>query len=115
MLSSTPLRVGQAPKTEQQRSRQRDRMQAWRAWYKTARWAKLRQQVFLRDMFTCQYPGCARIEGNTSLLVAHHKRAHRGNEALFWDVTNLETICKPCHDGPVQAREHEEQITGDWS
>ena len=114
-LSSLPARIGQAPKDEQQRSQRRDSTQPWRVWFKTARWARLRLHVFARDLFTCQEPGCGRVDGNTSRLVAHHKRAHRGNAALFWDDNNLETVCKTCHDGPIQARERKEQITGDWS
>jgi 5-methylcytosine-specific restriction enzyme A len=114
-LSSAPLRVGPAPKDEQQRSRQRDNTQPWRAWFKTARWAKLRLFVFKRDLFTCQEQTCGKIEAKTSLLVAHHKRPHRGNPLLFWDTENLTTVCKDCHDGPIQARERREHIEGDWS
>lgn len=84
--------------------RDRDR-QAWRGWYKTARWQKLRWSVLKRDAFTCQWPGCGRVEGNTSLLVADHRQAHRGDEALFWSVANLWTLCKSCHDSLKQREE----------
>ena len=57
-------------------------------------------QVLVRDLFTCQWPGCGRIEANTSQLVADHRRPHRGDERLFWDDRNLQCLCKPCHDGP---------------
>jgi 5-methylcytosine-specific restriction protein A len=73
--------------------------------YGTARWKRLRIRVFVRDHFTCQWPGCGRLEGNTSLLVADHKKAHRGDEALFWDETNIQTLCKPHHDSAKQAAE----------
>lgn len=74
--------------------------QPWRKWYKTARWQKLRMAVLARDLFTCQWPGCGRIEADTSLLVADHRRPHRGDERKFWDERNLQCLCKPCHDGP---------------
>ena len=72
----------------------------WREWYNTTRWRKLRLAIFKRDMFTCQWPGCGRVEGDTSQLVADHREPHRGDERLFWDEGNLQTLCKPCHDGP---------------
>ena len=77
--------------------RERDR-QPWRRWYKTARWQRLRWAVLVRDRFTCQWPGCGRVEANTSQLVADHRRPHRGDEALFWAEGNLQCLCKPCHD-----------------
>lgn len=98
-LSST---LAFMPKTEQERDRFRGK-QHWRKWYSTARWKKLRWSVLLRDAFTCQR--CGRLEGDTSQLVANHKRPHRGNETLFWDDRNLETACKPCHDGAIQSEE----------
>lgn len=77
----------------------------WRKLYTTPRWRALRIAIFERDHFTCQWPGCGRVEGNTSLLVADHRRPHRGDERLFWDEANLWTLCKPCHDGPKQRAE----------
>lgn len=71
--------------------------QGWRKWYKTARWRKLRAAVLLRDVYTCGM--CGRLQGDTSQLVADHRRPHRGDERLFWDEGNLWTLCKsPCHD-----------------
>lgn len=68
----------------------------WHKWYKTARWEKLRQATFLRDRYTCKECGC--LEGDTSKLVCDHVKPHRGNEALFFDPLNLQTLCKSCHD-----------------
>lgn len=89
-----------------ERDRLRD-MRPWRKWYKTARWQALRMQVLLRDLFTCQR--CGRIEGDTSQLVADHREPHRGDEALFWDILNLWTLCVPCHSG---AKQREERADG---
>lgn len=78
---------------------------AWRQWYKTSRWQKLRWSVLVRDNFTCQC-GCGVVEGNTSNLVADHKRRHRGDPDLFWDERNLQTLRKtPCHDSIKQRQE----------
>lgn len=77
----------------------------WRRWYKTARWQKLRMDVLLRDHFTCQRVECTRVEADTSRLVCDHRRPHRGDERLFWDQENLQTLCKRCHDGVKQRDE----------
>lgn len=86
-------------------SRARDRRHEFRAWYKTQRWKRLRWKVLTRDLFTCQMPGCGKLEGNTALLVADHKRPHRGDELLFWDEGNLWCLCKACHDSVKQREE----------
>lgn len=106
-LGSLPPRMGYAPGDERQRFRQRDAVKPWRRWYKTARWQRLRLAVFYRDGYACQMPGCGRLEPNTSLLVADHKRPHRGIEALFWDEANVQTLCKSCHDSKKQALERQ--------
>jgi 5-methylcytosine-specific restriction protein A len=81
-------------------------MPPWKLWYSTARWRALRLTIFLRDLYTCH--SCKQVEGNTSLLVCDHIRAHRGDRHLFWDEANLQTLCKPCHD---KLKQREEQAT----
>lgn len=82
-----------------------DRAKPWKRLYKTARWQQLRMRVFIRDLFTCQDKDCGRIEGDTSQLVADHIKPHRGDERLFWDEANIQTLCKPCHDTKKQKEE----------
>ena len=95
-------KLASAPTTRQERDKVRDQ-RPYRKWYKTAEWRALRMAVLLRDLFTCQR--CGKIEGDTSQLVADHKRPHRGIAALFLDINNLWTLCKPCHDGWKQREE----------
>ncbi len=101
VMRSSMIRV---PTNERERDAAR-RDRPWRKWYKTERWRRLRIATFVRDHFTCQWPGCGRVEGNTSKLVADHRRPHRGDERMFWDEDNLQTLCKPCHDGAKQREE----------
>lgn len=75
----------------------------WRAWYRTARWQKLRWQILTRDLFTCRM--CGQVVGDTSRLVADHIEPHRGDEKKFYDPANLQCLCKSCHDGPKQRAE----------
>lgn len=111
MLAALPPRLASAAVDRKDRDRQRDD-QAWRKRYKTARWQKLRWSVLVRDLFTCRWPGCGKVEADTSKLVADHRKAHRGDEALFWDDTNLWTLCKTCHDSRKQRQEHAERARG---
>lgn len=108
LLGSAPHRVGMAP-----REASTDRREAapWRRWYDTARWARLRMAVFVRDHFTCCM--CGKVEGDTSQLVCDHVKPHRGIAALFWAMTNLQTLCKsPCHDKHKQALEQASRYQG---
>lgn len=99
----------QTPNTD----RPRQQPAPWKNWYKTARWERLRQVTFLHDLFTCRR--CGRVEGNTSRLVCDHVRPHRGDARLFWQETNLQTLCKPCHDSDKQAEEQASlQMRGVW-
>jgi len=102
-LRSLPNRLGSLPSrlsTFQTGDKGRQDAAPWRAWYNTTAWRRLRMDILVRDRFTCQWPGCGRIETDTSQLVADHREPHRGNERMFWDRSNLQTLCKPCHDGP---------------
>jgi 5-methylcytosine-specific restriction protein A len=81
--------------------RARNTANSWRAWYKTKRWEETRQRVLVRDLFTCAM--CSRMSATG--MVVDHIRAHRGNEALFWDEGNLQVLCaSPCHN------KHKQQI-----
>lgn len=85
----------------------------WKLWYKAARWRALRLHVFARDRFTCGK--CSQRERNTSLLVCDHIEPHRGRERLFWDDTNLQTLCTTCHNKLKQKEEQQSLHTrGVW-
>ncbi|MEH3103448.1 MAG: HNH endonuclease signature motif containing protein [Sphingomonas phyllosphaerae] len=97
-LSKLKPTLGSLPPVERTASAERQLFSPWRTWYKSARWRALRLLVFARDLYTCQWRGCGFTTANTSLLVADHRKPHRGDEGLFWDFDNLQTLCKPCHD-----------------
>lgn len=92
---------------ERERSRQRDQAAPWRAWYKTARWQKLRRRVFARDGYRCQQTGALLGHKHPHPLspVADHIKPHRGDPVLFWDETNIQTVSKEWHDSVKQAEE----------
>ena len=92
---------------EQQRTmdQRRDRDGPCRALYKTARWQRLRMQILMHDLYTCQRAECGRIESDTSRLVCDHVEPHGGDAEKFW-AGPFQTLCKRCHDREKQRLEH---------
>ena len=41
---------------------------------------------------------CARQGRYVKATVVDHIVPHRGDERLFWDQSNWQPLCKPCHD-----------------
>lgn len=84
-----------------------------RSWYKSARWQALRQAVLVRDLYTCQHTGIL-LTGKApapNSPVVHHKRPHKGDEQLFWDINNLEAVSKSWHDAEAQQLEKGTRFT----
>lgn len=99
-----PSRFGPpAWSNEAERSKARRVVSPWRNWYSEKVWIDLRWQVLVDALFTCAM--CGRIEGNTSQLVGDHIKPHRGDRALFLDRSNLQCLCKACHDSKKQREE----------
>ena len=89
----------------------------WKAWYKTARWQRLRERVFLRDLYTCQRTGvlCGGKHPSPDSPIADHIRPHRGDPEKFWDEANVHTVSKAYHDSQKQAEEQTSlQTRGVW-
>ena len=83
----------------------------YRRLYKTKAWQQLRKACLIRDNFTCRF--CKKTDWNTSRLVADHIKPHRGDEALFFDIDNLMTLCaEPCHNRHKQEQERSGVIRG---
>ncbi|WP_426229305.1 HNH endonuclease [Pararhizobium sp. DWP3-4] len=100
-------RLGRLAGDEKTRLRERDQNVAWRKWYKTERWRKLRLEVLLRDAYTCQQTGviCMGKYPAPNSPVADHRIKHNGDEQLFWDIKNVQTVSKAYHDSEKQKQE----------
>lgn len=68
-----------------------DARKAWSWVYDDPRWELLRDQVLSEEPL-CR-AGCGRPP-----RVVDHIRPHRGDETLAFDRTNLQAMCKGCHD-----------------
>lgn len=69
------------------------------------KWQKARERYLLENPL-CVY--CDRLGRVTAASVVDHVIAHRGDMTLFWDQSNWQPLCKPCHDSVKQAEEASE-------
>ena len=60
-----------------------------------ARWQKVRLS-FLRNNPLCAE--CYKIDALTAATVVDHIEPHKGDQSLFWDQDNWQSLCKQCHD-----------------
>jgi len=61
-----------------------------RSWYRSTRWRKLRDIVLKRDGHICEH--CGGWGDEVDHIIPRHK-----NLDLFWELSNLQTICRGCH------------------
>lgn len=59
------------------------------------RWQKT-SRAFLRAHPLCEH--CLKDGRYVKATVVDHKTPHRGDQKLFWDESNWQALCKPCHD-----------------
>lgn len=63
----------------------------------TGAWDKARA-AFLRRHRLCAFCGAPAD-------VVDHKTPHRGDKAIFWDKSQWQPLCTPCHSGAKQRQE----------
>ena len=76
---------------------------SWQHLYETTRWRKLRL-IHLGASPLCRM--CADQGRIVPARVVDHIKPHRGDETLFWDSSNLQSLCAPCHDTHKQRQEN---------
>jgi hypothetical protein len=67
-----------------------------RDWYKRQRWRKIRSYQLAKEPLCAM---CLRKGRVTPATVADHVEDHHGDWNRFW-TGRLQSLCKPCHDGP---------------
>lgn len=81
----------------------------WRHLYKRAGWQRLRGEQ-LAAFPCCRY--CEAMGRKRLAQVVDHKVPHKGDEALFFDPNNLQSLCKRCHDSAKQTLERSGVLPG---
>ena len=62
-----------------------------------------------RLMYLREHPLCVMHERKGQVreaTVVDHIKPHRNDSKIFWDLSNLQALCKPCHDRKT-AKENE--------
>ncbi len=83
--------------------RERESTEA-RKWQRSPRWRKG------SALHKARHPLCAECERHgrvTPVYVTDHIVPHRGDYDLFWDESNWQSLCNPCHEkkhGPDRFR-----------
>lgn len=77
--------------------------------YDRSEWKRLRREQLRREPF-CVF---CRLVGRTApAVIVDHIKPHRGDESLFFDAANLQSLCKSCHDGIKQRFEKSGSLSG---
>lgn len=61
----------------------------------TSKWQKA------RETFLSNNPLCSKCQSEgrvTPATIVDHIRPHKGDQAMFWDTSNWQPLCKKCHD-----------------
>jgi 5-methylcytosine-specific restriction endonuclease McrA len=74
----------------------------WQRLYGTARWKRLREYQLSAEPL-CRF--CLDSNVVEVATVADHVIPHRGDEALFFDSSNLQSLCASCHSNTKQRME----------
>lgn len=64
--------------------------------YDSSKWKKVRELALIRDLFLCQE--CLRNGIETKGDTVHHKIELSEDITLAFELDNLETICRSCHN-----------------
>jgi hypothetical protein len=95
--------VSLVPKTSIYQTTEYSRLYKLKIW--DHKFNGLRWQCLTKAHYTCKACGWVARASETHKLVAHHRVAHKGNWELFSDISNLDCVCKSCHDGHLQSFE----------
>lgn len=67
----------------------------WHHLYKTAHWRRLRHHQLSQEPL-CRF--CLITEDVTAASICDHIKPHKGDLELFYDASNLQSLCKHHHD-----------------
>ncbi|WP_108259333.1 HNH endonuclease [Mangrovicoccus ximenensis] len=109
-LSALPPRLGLGVHGDRRemtgkRDRRHEPQGKWHHLYCKARWQHLRMSVLKAANFTCVRCSSISRHPKGSDMHADHIVAHRGDEALFYDRSNLQCLCARCHNSDKQREE----------
>lgn len=79
------------------------------SFYKTKTWYRLRWHQLEKEPLCRMCKALGRIVGAE---IVDHIVPHRGNQEIFEDPENLQSLCKACHDRHKQRQEKSGVLVG---
>lgn len=64
------------------------------------RWRKYRKTFLLKNPLCIK---CLELGKTTPAKIVDHRKPHKGSVKIFWDRSNHDGLCKPCHDIKTQS------------
>lgn len=85
--------------------------------HQTAEWRRVRPLVLERDLWTCQMCGCILRKGKKqkAAAVVDHKRPYDLRPDLVYDLGNLWSVCRNCHDSECRRIEDQARSIRQWT
>ena len=77
--------------------------------YDTAKWKQLRAKQLRKEQL-CKF--CLALGHPEIATIVDHIKPHKGDETLFYDPKNLQSLCKQCHDSTKQQIERSGSFSG---
>lgn len=74
-----------------------------------SRWQKARETFLRKHPLCVDHQRRGRVVEAT---IVDHIVPHRGDQALFWDTNNWQSLCKTCHDSHKQRIERGGPMVG---
>lgn len=81
----------------------------WHPLYCTAAWISLRKVQLAKEPL-CRY--CKQLGVLRAANTVDHVIPHKGNRELFYDSSNLQSLCKVCHDSTKAKQERNGYMQG---
>lgn len=81
----------------------------WHYLYSSARWRKIRAAQLISEPF-CR--NCASKGIRTKAEDVDHIIPHRGNRQMFYDSSNLQSLCHSCHSRKTIAEQYASPTPG---
>lgn len=76
---------------------------SWSVFYNETRWRDLSKSFLSKNPLCVQ---CLKSDRITSSAVVDHIKPHRGDKTAFYNISNLQALCKRCHDMKTHSETH---------
>lgn len=84
---------------------------AYHRLYDSVRWRRMRAAQLIASPFCA---ACAAVGLRVRATDVDHIRPHKGNRTLFYDCSNLQSLCHSCHSRKTLEERGRSQVQTKW-